>query len=145
TKQKRELIVIMTPHIVRSRQEGERILADESRRVDWVLSDVLKVHGTSGMEPVLPPLAAGGHVQLPPGPPPSVPQLPGLGETPHETLPPPQILPPGQTKGQSPALGVGTGPSAAMSPGAPGTSGSSISLPPAVDAGRVPADQGKES
>src|SRR5262249_46841585 len=58
-KRKVELLVILTPHIVRSRAEADRILADEAKRIDWVLGSVLRIHGTSGMEPVLPPPGAG--------------------------------------------------------------------------------------
>ncbi len=64
--QKKELIVILTPHIVRSPADADRILAMESRRMDWILGDVLKTHGTSGMAPIMPrpgesmPSAGGG-------------------------------------------------------------------------------------
>lgn len=44
-REKKELIIIMTPHIVRNREEAEHILAVESRRVDWNVADVLKIHG----------------------------------------------------------------------------------------------------
>jgi hypothetical protein len=58
-KTKVELLIIMTPHIVRSRLDADRILANESRRIDWVVGDVLRIQGTSGMEPILPPPGAG--------------------------------------------------------------------------------------
>jgi hypothetical protein len=80
SKTKNELIVILTPRIVRSRAEGDRILAEESRRMDWILGDVLKAHGTAGMEPVMP---------LPPKQPPLVP-----GPTLAPGTPPPVILTP---------------------------------------------------
>lgn len=57
---KTELIIVMTPHIVRSRLDADRVLAEESHRMDWILSDVLKIQGPSGMEPVLPPPRAVG-------------------------------------------------------------------------------------
>ena len=76
-----ELVVILTPHIIRDRSDSERILAEEARRIDWNLPDVLKVHGTSGMEPVMQrPLP------YPQTLPPSV--LP-----PSENLPPPNMMP----------------------------------------------------
>ncbi len=53
-KAKKELLVILTPHIVRCPSDADRILSMESRRMDWVLGDVLKLQGTSGMEPILP-------------------------------------------------------------------------------------------
>ena len=37
TKAKTELLVIMTPHIVRTRADADRILAEESKRMDWLL------------------------------------------------------------------------------------------------------------
>jgi type II secretion system protein D len=53
-KARTELIVILTPHIVRCKEDADRIFALESRRVDVSLGDVLKMHGTSGMAPMLP-------------------------------------------------------------------------------------------
>jgi hypothetical protein len=53
-KHKKELLVILTPHIIRNPADADRILAMESRRMDWILGDVLKVHGTSGMAPIMP-------------------------------------------------------------------------------------------
>ena len=38
--------------------DADRILAEESRRMDWILGDVMRIHGTSGMEPIIP--APGG-------------------------------------------------------------------------------------
>src|SRR5262249_22459167 len=60
SKTKREVLVILTPHIVRSRLDADRILAEEARRMDWILGDVIKMHGTSGMEPVFPQPQPGG-------------------------------------------------------------------------------------
>jgi type II secretory pathway component GspD/PulD (secretin) len=55
TRAKTELLFIMTPHIVRNPMEADRILAEEARKMDWVLGDVLKIQGTSGMAPIMPP------------------------------------------------------------------------------------------
>src|SRR5206468_3235600 len=52
THDKTELLVIMTPHVVRNRQDADRLLADEACKMDWLLDDVLNIHGTSGMAPV---------------------------------------------------------------------------------------------
>ena len=97
TKTKRELLVILTPHIIRSRLDADRILAEESKRIDWTLGDVLKFQGASGMEPVIqarPGVAPGG--DCPPGPVPApAPVFPGLPEPPAEPLPQPRPLPPG--------------------------------------------------
>ena len=58
--------------------DADRVLAEESQRIDWILSDVIKVHGTSGMGPIL-----GLH-----GPP-----APTASEGAGPTLPMPQKLP----------------------------------------------------
>src|SRR5439155_7262953 len=53
-KTKQELLVILTPHVVRCRADAERMLAMESRRMDWAIGDVIKTHGTTGWEPMMP-------------------------------------------------------------------------------------------
>jgi len=40
-----ELLIIMTPHIVRNQAEAEEVKRIESARMHWCLSDVLEVHG----------------------------------------------------------------------------------------------------
>jgi general secretion pathway protein D len=55
TKTKTELVIIMTPHIVRNRDERERVLVDETRRIDWSLADVLRIHGNENCGPFTPP------------------------------------------------------------------------------------------
>lgn len=54
-KDRQELLVILTPHIVKNRLEADRILAMESARMSWLQGDVIKVHGPSGLQPILPP------------------------------------------------------------------------------------------
>ncbi|MCI0680644.1 MAG: hypothetical protein L0Y71_00955 [Gemmataceae bacterium] len=49
-KSKTELLIILTPHVVYSRADAERILAEESRRMDWILGDVMKVHGPTFLD-----------------------------------------------------------------------------------------------
>src|SRR5260370_35629434 len=61
---KRELLIILTPHVVRSPCDADRILAEESRRINWVLGDVVKYHGTTGLDPIL----GGGPGPFGPGP-----------------------------------------------------------------------------
>src|SRR5262249_19596354 len=41
---KTELLVILTPHVIRCHADGARVLAEESRRMDWMLGDIMKVH-----------------------------------------------------------------------------------------------------
>ena len=56
-KSKTELLVILTPHVVRNRMEADRVLAEEAARMDWMVDDVTRYHGLSGMDPVLHPAA----------------------------------------------------------------------------------------
>ena len=42
---KRELIVILTPHIIRSQADVERIKCEEFKRIHWVTKDIERVHG----------------------------------------------------------------------------------------------------
>ena len=43
--EKRELIFIMTPHIVRSEADMARIVAEEAKKINWSLKDVDAIHG----------------------------------------------------------------------------------------------------
>jgi general secretion pathway protein D len=106
-KSKTELLVILTPHIVRSPLDADRILAEEARRMDWILGDVVKTQGGSGMAPILPPPPAPPvgaiHGDTMPAPFSAIPApselLPGpvTGEPPsQESLPQPRPMPPGQ-------------------------------------------------
>jgi len=50
TQNKRtELLIILTPHVVRTPEEVERIKRIESSRMHWCLEDVQQVHGESGL------------------------------------------------------------------------------------------------
>jgi len=114
-KSRQELLVILTPHIVRTRQEADRILAEERRRMEWCIDDVIKTQGPTGLEPILPPVkgnAGNGHggMSIPgPGtiliPPPSTTPAPSVPtpriespQVPRETLPEPRKQPAGQEK-----------------------------------------------
>ena len=92
-------MVILTPHVVHNRAEADRVLAEEAARMDWMVDDVTRYHGLSGMDPVLHPqqyplpLPSGGVDGALPSPldGPVVPAPPG-----PETLPSPRPLPPGE-------------------------------------------------
>jgi hypothetical protein len=43
--EKRELLILMTPHVVRSPADAERIKQIETERMDWVEEEVEAVHG----------------------------------------------------------------------------------------------------
>ncbi len=44
-----ELLIIMTPHIVTTEADVDRIKQMESARMDWCLRDVIEVHGADGL------------------------------------------------------------------------------------------------
>lgn len=46
---KSELLIIMTPHIVRSESDADAIKQTEASRMSWCLGDVIKLHGDSGL------------------------------------------------------------------------------------------------
>lgn len=46
---KNELLIIMTPHIVKNERDLDRIKQMESARIDWCLADVVKIHGDAGL------------------------------------------------------------------------------------------------
>jgi type II secretion system protein D len=47
--QRRELLIIMTPHIVKNEEDIERIKKAEAARMHWCLADVVDLHGDSGL------------------------------------------------------------------------------------------------
>lgn len=60
-REKKELLVILTPHIVRSQADADRILAREARRMDWLINDVNRLHGPADLyklNPQYPPQPA---------------------------------------------------------------------------------------
>jgi type II secretory pathway component GspD/PulD (secretin) len=60
TQNKRtELLIILTPHVVRTPEEAERIKRIESTRMHWCLEDVYQVHGDAGLS------KSGGQVVYP--------------------------------------------------------------------------------
>jgi len=98
-KMKKELIFIMTPHVVRCRADADRILAEESRKMDWFLNDVLKMHGNATIDPLsMGPFPKGDH--------PNPVQPKNIGPRFEEAPAPkvvPNVLPPGSTS-QAPML-----------------------------------------
>ena len=109
---KTELLVILTPHVVRTRAEADRVLAEESRRMDYMLGDVVRTQGLSGMAPVLhpnafAPLPGKGDVDgslaapviQPIMPPDTLLGTPPPPFTPAEPLPPPRVTPPAGPQG----------------------------------------------
>jgi type II secretion system protein D len=60
TRQKRELLVILTPRVVRSQTEMDRVFVEESKRISWLLNDVNKIYGPADLHKIVP------GAQLPP-------------------------------------------------------------------------------
>jgi type II secretory pathway component GspD/PulD (secretin) len=143
-KSKTELLVILTPHVVRTRADADRVLAEESRRMDYILEDVVRTQGLSGMGPILHPNtyaplpgkgSVDGNMPFPLIQPPLAPDhLLGNPPLPYapETLPPPRATPPG---GQETLPPPRVGPGGAQGPlvPVPGAvqSASAAAAPPA--------------
>jgi type II secretory pathway component GspD/PulD (secretin) len=53
-REKREVLVILTPHVVRSQVEADRVLKEESKRMDWLLTDVNRLHGPADLYKIFP-------------------------------------------------------------------------------------------
>ncbi|WP_428304735.1 secretin N-terminal domain-containing protein [Lacipirellula sp.] len=47
--QKAELLIVLTPHVIRSRQQSEMLKQVESARMSWCLSDVVAINGPAGL------------------------------------------------------------------------------------------------
>jgi len=132
TQNKRtELLIILTPHVVRTPEEAERIKRIESSRMHWCLEDVHQVHGDAGLSknggqviyPDANPRGTKSSEPVPPKPAQSEksdhkePTAPGLEAIPP-SLPLPEPIPAPQPKASQ-----GSGP--------PAPSESSARMPPA--------------
>src|SRR5439155_24913002 len=85
---RKELLVILTPHIVRCRADMERIAAEETQRLHWMLPDVMRTHGIMGQD-------------LWPGV--GMPLTPSVPHGPVEQGPPPKLMPGAQVDRTMPA------------------------------------------
>ncbi len=50
TEERTELLIILTPRVIRSELDAEMIKQVESSRMSWVLCDVVNMHGPSGLK-----------------------------------------------------------------------------------------------
>ncbi len=50
TEKRKELLIIMTPHIVRGKDDVDRIKELETERMSWLLSDLTEIHGDAGFD-----------------------------------------------------------------------------------------------
>jgi type II secretion system protein D len=126
-KSKKELLIILTPHVVHAPCDADHILAVESQRINWNVGDVVKYHGTTGLDPILGGSHDPGLMNLGPGgvfpagppvlPPPG---LQGVEIGPKGTQVPP-IIPPMIPSMIPPAESPDAAP-VAPPPGTPGAS-----------------------
>jgi type II secretion system protein D len=155
TKSKTELLVILTPHVVRSALEAETIKTEEARRMDWVLGDVSKIYGTPGSQPMFPPPPGTGPAGLPgvgpnpsawPGlscPSPSLLGPPLAAPGVQEALPPPRTAPGPQSQG--PSSGPTGQPTLESRPATPPGTVDSPAAPPQPEEGNaLPVETVKE-
>jgi type II secretion system protein D len=129
SKTKTELLLILTPRIIRAPCDADQILAIEEQRINWSVPDVLRTHGTTGVDWLYAPgLAPGGELfdhsltVPPPGQPASAP-----GAKPEAPiLPPPRALP-------------GPSPGPAATPTMPDSNPSAAGVPSEIPAPTEPA------
>jgi len=74
-----ELLIILTPHVIRSRFESEMIKQVESARMSWCLSDVIDLHGPVGLRSRQDPAGAAEAEAIYPEPIPAEQLMPTLG------------------------------------------------------------------
>jgi type II secretion system protein D len=94
-----ELLIVLTPRVVRSRFDAERIKQVESARMSWCLSDVVDLHGPAGLRSRQDPIgAAEAEVVIPAEIPKDSQLLPAPTSDPGVLPPPattgPMIMPP---------------------------------------------------
>lgn len=92
--QRRELLIVLTPRVVRNRYEAELIKQTESARMSWCLSDVVAMHGPAGLRSSVDLMGAAEAETIYPE---AIPAPPATtsAPTPTPALPPsPQSLPP---------------------------------------------------
>src|SRR5207248_7629712 len=87
THTRQELMVILTPHVVRGQIDYKRILEEETARLRWNLNNVAQVHG-HGIESMMPPVTP--RTSGPDCLPPSL----GLAVPAPHVVPGPRVVPP---------------------------------------------------
>ena len=97
--QKAELLIVLTPHVIRSRQQSEMMKQVESARMSWCLSDVVAINGPAGLRSASDTLGAAEAETVFPT---EIPNADGRFESEtRETITMPGVLPPPQ---QQPTL-----------------------------------------
>jgi type II secretion system protein D len=112
-KERNEMLIILTPHIVRGPEDAERVRHMEESRMNWCLCDVNQIHGPVGFglknEPQTAPVVfpdANPRGTLVPIPQPA--GQPPLQESRPETVPPGAQVPPANTSAPAAAPAPGT-------------------------------------
>ncbi|MBN2216608.1 MAG: hypothetical protein JW719_04460 [Pirellulales bacterium] len=108
TKNRSELLIIMTPRIVRNTEEAKRVACIEASRIHWCRSDVERLHGGYPGDPFFGPGHAGGPQVIYPDETPTVDAMPGAaGQV--EMVPTPEgeptTVPTGPSSQPNPASG----------------------------------------
>ncbi len=49
TEERRELLIILTPHVIRGQEDIDRLNTEEYGRMSWCLADAMEVHGDIGL------------------------------------------------------------------------------------------------
>lgn len=127
---RRELLIIMTPHIVRNEADADIVKQAEAARMSWCLGDVRKMHGDPGIYNRSGEWLDGQTIVINPD------QMPLGVESVPTPVPTESILPPGAitvpdgTMMQGPALMPAPQTVPQMGPPAPPQPGPSAPLPP---------------
>jgi hypothetical protein len=58
-RSKTELLIVLTPYVIRSQADADRMTAEEARKMHWIESDVAKFYGPGGLSALLPNGGAG--------------------------------------------------------------------------------------
>ncbi len=93
TKERTELLIIMTPHVIRNAADADAIKREEAAKMSWCLCDVTRIYGEAGLNPRGGPWGGGDVKVVYPDQPGQY--LPGMQPAAPETLPVPQGAPSG--------------------------------------------------
>src|SRR5262249_27112569 len=50
THTRKELLIILTPHIVKCKADMDRVALEETQRLHWMLPDIMRTHGVQGRD-----------------------------------------------------------------------------------------------
>jgi general secretion pathway protein D len=128
-RQKNELLVILTPRVVRSQMDMDRVFVEESKRIKWLMNDVNKIYGPADLHKIIP----GGQMPSP--------MHPSIQAHPALCGPNGELLDPGMAPGMSGGPGGPLAPQIPYGPLVPLFQGDQ-SVPPATTETAPPAAPG---